>query len=88
MPLLFNGFVDGSSCVPFQSARTLHASRDLMQYQSDEMWLWFQERREIENALFTGKLWAVAATNALELGVDVGSLDATLHLGFPGGFLR
>ena len=52
------------------------------------MWLWFQERREIENALFTGKLWAVAATNALELGVDVGSLDATLHLGFPGGFLR
>ncbi len=26
----------------------------------------------------------VAATNALELGVDVGSLDCTLHLGFPG----
>ena len=44
-----------------------------------------QERREIESALFNGKLWAVAATNALELGVDVGSLDATLHLGFPGG---
>ena len=44
-----------------------------------------QERREIESALFHGKLWAVAATNALELGVDVGSLDATLHLGFPGG---
>ncbi|BDA42593.1 probable ATP-dependent helicase hrq1 [Coccomyxa sp. Obi] len=43
-----------------------------------------QERREIEGALFSGKLWAVAATNALELGVDVGSLDATLHLGFPG----
>lgn len=43
-----------------------------------------QERREIEAALFTGKLWGVAATNALELGVDVGSLDATLHLGFPG----
>ena len=43
-----------------------------------------QERREIERALFTGELWAVAATNALELGVDVGSLDCTLHLGFPG----
>ncbi|KAL4447650.1 hypothetical protein ABPG75_004869 [Micractinium tetrahymenae] len=42
------------------------------------------ERREIERALFQGNLCAVAATNALELGVDVGSLDCTLHLGFPG----
>lgn len=42
------------------------------------------ERREIERALFQGGLRAVAATNALELGVDVGSLDCTLHLGFPG----
>ncbi len=29
-------------------------------------------------------LFSVAATNALELGVDIGSLDCTLHLGFPG----
>jgi len=29
-------------------------------------------------------LSGVAATNALELGVDVGVLDVTLHLGFPG----
>ncbi len=43
-----------------------------------------QERREIERALLEGDLWAVCATNALELGVDVGSLDVTLHLGFPG----
>ncbi|MCO5604471.1 hypothetical protein L7F22_058637 [Adiantum nelumboides] len=43
-----------------------------------------QDRRDIESELFGGKLRAVAATNALELGVDVGSLDATLHLGFPG----
>ncbi len=46
-----------------------------------------QERREIEAALHDGDLWAVAATNALELGVDVGSLDVTLHLGFPGMLL-
>ena len=47
-----------------------------------------QERREIEAALHDGDLWAVAATNALELGVDVGSLDVTLHLGFPGTLLQ
>ena len=42
------------------------------------------DRRATESALFDGSLRAVAATNALELGVDVGVLDATLHLGFPG----
>lgn len=38
----------------------------------------------MEAALFGGMLMGVAATNALELGIDVGSLDITLHLGFPG----
>ena len=42
------------------------------------------ERRGIEGSLFTGKLLGVCATNALELGIDVGALDVTLHLGFPG----
>lgn len=46
-----------------------------------------QERREVEAALFGGTLMGVAATNALELGIDVGSLDVTLHLGFPGASL-
>lgn len=43
-----------------------------------------QERREIEKALFNGDILGVAATNALELGVDVGGLDMTMHLGFQG----
>ncbi|KAL6855867.1 hypothetical protein ACP4OV_018669 [Aristida adscensionis] len=43
-----------------------------------------QDRRKIEADLFGGKLRGVAATNALELGIDVGHIDATLHLGFPG----
>ena len=43
-----------------------------------------QERRAIERGLFTGKLVGVTATNALELGVDVGGLDATVLTGYPG----
>ncbi|XP_024633112.1 uncharacterized ATP-dependent helicase YprA isoform X2 [Medicago truncatula] len=43
-----------------------------------------EERRKIESAFFGGKICGVAATNALELGIDVGEIDVTLHLGFPG----
>lgn len=42
------------------------------------------ERREIEAALSEGSLLGVAATNALELGIDVGGLDAVVLNGFPG----
>jgi DEAD/DEAH box helicase domain-containing protein len=43
-----------------------------------------RERREIEQALFQGKLLGVTATTALELGVDIGALDATVLVGYPG----
>ena len=43
-----------------------------------------EERRQIEEQLFSGKLLGVTATSALELGVDVGGLDATVHVGYPG----
>ena len=43
-----------------------------------------RERREIESALFHGKLLGVTATTALELGVDIGTLDATVLVGYPG----
>lgn len=41
-------------------------------------------RREMEEALAQGRLIGVTSTNALELGVDVGGLDATVSVGFPG----
>ncbi len=41
-------------------------------------------RREIEHGLRAGKIRMVAATNALELGVDIGSLDAVVMVGYPG----
>jgi DEAD/DEAH box helicase domain-containing protein len=42
------------------------------------------ERREIERQLFGGELLGVVATNALELGIDIGGLDAAILVGFPG----
>ncbi|KAF5373039.1 hypothetical protein D9758_001725 [Tetrapyrgos nigripes] len=42
-----------------------------------------QDRRRIENEAFTGHLLGIVATNALELGVDIGVLDAVIMLGFP-----
>ncbi|KAJ5215191.1 uncharacterized protein N7498_001598 [Penicillium cinerascens] len=42
-----------------------------------------QDRRRIEKEMFEGKLMGIVATNALELGVDIGSLDAVITLGFP-----
>ena len=43
-----------------------------------------EERRAIEDRLFGGHLDGVVATSALELGIDVGGLDAVVLNGFPG----
>ena len=42
------------------------------------------ERRAIERGLRDGSIQAVVSTNALELGIDVGHLDACLLVGYPG----
>ena len=42
------------------------------------------QRREIEHRLASGELMAVCATSALELGIDVGELDAAICVTFPG----
>ena len=43
-----------------------------------------EERRRIEQALFSGGLLGVVATTALELGIDIGDLEATVLTGYPG----
>ncbi len=42
------------------------------------------ERRQIEEDLFQGRLRGVSSTNALELGIDIGSLDVAILVNYPG----
>jgi DEAD/DEAH box helicase domain-containing protein len=43
-----------------------------------------QQRRDIEQRLVAGELLGVTATDALELGIDIGLLDCAISVGFPG----
>lgn len=43
-----------------------------------------KKRREIEQKFKTKEILGISSTNALELGIDIGSLDATISSGFPG----
>ncbi|WP_320992517.1 DEAD/DEAH box helicase [Hungatella sp.] len=42
------------------------------------------ERKEIEHKMVTGALCGLVSTNALELGIDIGKIDATVLAGYPG----
>ncbi|MFL6197080.1 MAG: DEAD/DEAH box helicase [Thermoanaerobaculia bacterium] len=46
-----------------------------------------EERRRIERSLFEGKLDGVISTSALEMGIDVGGLDACILVGYPGSMM-
>lgn len=46
-----------------------------------------EERRRIEADLFAGRLDGVISTSALEMGIDVGGLDACVLVGFPGSIM-
>ncbi len=46
-----------------------------------------EERREIEQQLFSGELLGVITTSALELGIDIGDLDLCILVGYPGSIM-
>jgi DEAD/DEAH box helicase domain-containing protein len=46
-----------------------------------------EERRRIEGELFAGRLDGVIATSALEMGIDIGGLDACVLVGYPGSVM-
>ena len=58
-----------------------HLRRAVMSYRSGYL---AEERRAIEDQMADGSLRGVVATSALELGVDIGDLDACVMNGFPG----
>jgi DEAD/DEAH box helicase domain-containing protein len=74
----------GAELVASYARRSLSGSgleHTVMSYRAGHL---AEERRAVEQGLIDGSLLGVAATDALELGVDVGSLDAVVIAGWPG----
>ncbi|GAX10253.1 DEAD/DEAH box helicase domain-containing protein [Fistulifera solaris] len=67
----------------FEKASKILGEKDCQKIESYRGGYTLKERREIERKLFSNHLLGVISTNALELGVDVGAIDVTLHCGYP-----
>jgi DEAD/DEAH box helicase domain-containing protein len=82
----------GRSTLAFARSRAgvellaLHARRQVpdLEVRAYRAGLLADERRTVEQGLMDGSVQAVAATDALELGVDIGRLDAVVVVGWPG----
>jgi DEAD/DEAH box helicase domain-containing protein len=65
----------------FSAGKKVTGSEDIRGYRSGYL---PRQRREIERGLRQGHVRAVVATNALELGIDIGDMGAALLVGYPG----
>ena len=73
--LIFKGCRERLMPISRKLAKSVHAYRG--GYLADK-------RREIEKKLSTREIMGVSSTNALELGIDIGSLEACILVGYPG----